>query len=317
MSLPKWFFSKTLYSSLREQEEELDMSIFIRYKRHDELFGTKFSEAGIGKSRLVAELLDEGCICSKCYHYETDTCCSVNCYEGLFISNDSYLAALREEAWEEAMVPWWKDRVYFDETAGFTEKAWSSLSSITPGEIIPPTPPIVPWQGIVREPEYDAVYKFFTYKQYDEEYGTDISSDSYQGVCHLCCYDFGASECQAADCIGGIFEKEEEAPMKPPAPPTPAATVYSKSGDKLAQQVGPYVEYDMVHKVKHYQLFPELDLEVIDVIHRAVELSGLKGKQAYDLGNALKYLLRIGRKGDVAEDAGKAIRYLEWLKEDK
>ncbi len=72
--------------------------------------------------------------------------------------------------------------------------------------------------------------------------------------------------------------------------------------------------FDAVGNVKHYQVFPEHDIEARHIIARCINLSGLKGDQAYHYGNALKYLLRLNRKGDMEEDASKAQEYLEYMK---
>jgi len=72
--------------------------------------------------------------------------------------------------------------------------------------------------------------------------------------------------------------------------------------------------FDPVETVKHYQVFPEHDIEARHIIARCINLSGLKGDQAYHYGNALKYLLRLNRKGDMEEDASKAQEYLDYMK---
>lgn len=60
---------------------------------------------------------------------------------------------------------------------------------------------------------------------------------------------------------------------------------------------------DTVNHPSHYQA---AGLEVIDII----EGFGL----GFHLGNAVKYILRAGKKGDAAEDIAKALWYLErWL----
>lgn len=58
--------------------------------------------------------------------------------------------------------------------------------------------------------------------------------------------------------------------------------------------------YDMVRSPAHYR---GTTIDVIDVI----EDWGL----GYHLGNALKYLLRAGKKGDTAQDVQKAAWYFE------
>ena len=75
------------------------------------------------------------------------------------------------------------------------------------------------------------------------------------------------------------------------------------------------VTFDNVETVKHYQVFPEYKLEARHIIARCIQLSGLKGDQAYHYGNALKYLLRLNRKGEMVEDASKAQEYLGYMKE--
>lgn len=55
---------------------------------------------------------------------------------------------------------------------------------------------------------------------------------------------------------------------------------------------------------KHY-IAASATIEPIDVLRYA----------PFDLGNALKYILRAGMKGDALTDYKKAIKYLEWAKE--
>lgn len=65
----------------------------------------------------------------------------------------------------------------------------------------------------------------------------------------------------------------------------------------------------MVTKPKHYQIFPEKGIEARDIIERVLDLSGLKGSAAFNVGCALKYLLRVGRKGPWKEEVGKTKDY--------
>ncbi|WP_198539092.1 DUF3310 domain-containing protein [Streptomyces graminilatus] len=58
---------------------------------------------------------------------------------------------------------------------------------------------------------------------------------------------------------------------------------------------------DPVNSPAHYTWLPN-GLEVIDVTQHF----------NFNLGNALKYIMRAGRKGDTAEDLRKAARYLEF-----
>lgn len=64
--------------------------------------------------------------------------------------------------------------------------------------------------------------------------------------------------------------------------------------------------YDMVRSPAHYR---GTTIDVIDVI----EDWGL----GYHLGNALKYLLRAGKKGDTAQDVRKAGWYFERAMHDR
>jgi len=90
----------------------------------------------------------------------------------------------------------------------------------------------------------------------------------------------------------------------------------AKAYDEMVRKEERVTEEYQVDSPKYYQLFPEKDLEAMDVILRAVQLSGLDGRRGYLLGNALKYLLRIGRKGEVKQDAAKARHYCQRLEDD-
>lgn len=58
---------------------------------------------------------------------------------------------------------------------------------------------------------------------------------------------------------------------------------------------------------------------IADVMERVESAEGFGMSQAWDVGNALKYLLRAGRKDALSEELGKAENYLhhaltgEWL----
>lgn len=64
------------------------------------------------------------------------------------------------------------------------------------------------------------------------------------------------------------------------------------------------VEDNSVHSPAHYQLAD--GLEAIDVIDEAVE-----DPASFYRGNAIKYLLRAGKKGDAHEDLRKARYYID------
>jgi len=89
-----------------------------------------------------------------------------------------------------------------------------------------------------------------------------------------------------------------------------------KAHNEYLDKISPVVLEDPVDKPKHYQIFPEYGLEVMDIILRVIQLSGLNGRKAYLLGNALKYLMRLGRKGGVKEDAGKARHYCKRIEDE-
>lgn len=61
---------------------------------------------------------------------------------------------------------------------------------------------------------------------------------------------------------------------------------------------------DLVHHPQHYTAV-SVQLEPIDVLRHA----------PFDLGNALKYVLRAPHKGSPLLDYQKALQYLEWAKE--
>lgn len=49
---------------------------------------------------------------------------------------------------------------------------------------------------------------------------------------------------------------------------------------------------------------------IADVMERVESAEGFGMSQAWDVGNALKYLLRAGRKDALSEELGKAENYL-------
>ncbi len=61
---------------------------------------------------------------------------------------------------------------------------------------------------------------------------------------------------------------------------------------------------EMVNHPSHYQMG---GIEVIDYI---ADVCGVEGCYAFDIGNALKYISRAGRKFNVKEDLQKAVWYL-------
>lgn len=67
---------------------------------------------------------------------------------------------------------------------------------------------------------------------------------------------------------------------------------------------GEQVKEDLVNHPKHYTAV-SAQIEPIDVLRYA----------PFDLGNALKYILRAPYKGNALLDYQKALKYLEWAKE--
>ena len=59
--------------------------------------------------------------------------------------------------------------------------------------------------------------------------------------------------------------------------------------------------------VDHYKLG---HFEAIDVIERVINSDNLTPDQVFAVGNALKYLLRLGKKDEVADELFKAENYL-------
>lgn len=66
---------------------------------------------------------------------------------------------------------------------------------------------------------------------------------------------------------------------------------------------------DAVRSPKHYKL-PGLNIESVDVLRSVLTPEEFKG---FCRGNALKYLIRAGRKDSELQDIKKAGVYIEWL----
>lgn len=66
---------------------------------------------------------------------------------------------------------------------------------------------------------------------------------------------------------------------------------------------------DAVRSPKHYKL-PGLNIESVDVLRSVLTPEEFKG---FCRGNALKYLIRAGRKDNELQDIKKAGVYIEWL----
>ena len=82
----------------------------------------------------------------------------------------------------------------------------------------------------------------------------------------------------------------------------------------LAPESTDFKDWDAVHNVNHYQLFPDLGIQVIDVIRESLDRRELKGFESYAIGNAIKYLLRAGAKdGKLTQDLEKAETYIGYI----
>lgn len=65
---------------------------------------------------------------------------------------------------------------------------------------------------------------------------------------------------------------------------------------------------DMVNHPAHYE---SGSIEVIKIIETVID--GIPSKQAFFLGNVLKYALRAGKKGDAETDLAKANNFAHRL----
>jgi len=71
-------------------------------------------------------------------------------------------------------------------------------------------------------------------------------------------------------------------------------------------------EQDAINPAHYKDIVPGYQyFDLMDFI-----LKDWKGSQAHALGNAYKYLMRLGKKDDMPQEIDKAIWYLERLKKD-
>ena len=77
-----------------------------------------------------------------------------------------------------------------------------------------------------------------------------------------------------------------------------------KSAEVLSNEL-----IDMVNSPPHYKL-NGLDIESVDVIWAVLTAEEFRG---WCKGNAIKYLMRLGKKDNEIQDARKSIKFLEWL----
>ena len=82
----------------------------------------------------------------------------------------------------------------------------------------------------------------------------------------------------------------------------------SESVEKNAEVLSNEV-IDMVNSPPHYKL-TGLDIESVDVIRAVLTAEEFRG---WCKGNAIKYLMRLGKKDKEIQDAKKSIKFLEWL----
>ena len=67
-------------------------------------------------------------------------------------------------------------------------------------------------------------------------------------------------------------------------------------------------KFDSVNHPAHYE---SGEMPVIEIIESVID--GLDSKQAFFLGNVIKYVIRAGKKGDIHEDLAKANNYAHRL----
>ena len=80
--------------------------------------------------------------------------------------------------------------------------------------------------------------------------------------------------------------------------------IVDKNAEVLSNEV-----IDMVNSPPHYKL-NGLDIESVDVIRAVLTAEEFRG---WCKGNAIKYLMRLGKKDKEIQDAKKSIKFLEWL----
>lgn len=80
--------------------------------------------------------------------------------------------------------------------------------------------------------------------------------------------------------------------------------IVEKNAEVLSNEV-----IDMVNSPLHYKL-NGLDIESVDVIRAVLTAEEFRG---WCKGNAIKYLMRLGKKDKEVQDAKKSIKFLEWL----
>ena len=80
--------------------------------------------------------------------------------------------------------------------------------------------------------------------------------------------------------------------------------IVEKNEEVLSNEV-----IDMVNSPPHYKL-NGLDIESVDVIRAVLTAEEFRG---WCKGNAIKYLMRLGKKDKEIQDARKSIKFLEWL----
>ncbi len=79
---------------------------------------------------------------------------------------------------------------------------------------------------------------------------------------------------------------------------------FEKNAELLSNEV-----IDMVNSPPHYKL-NGLGIESVDVIRAVLTVEEFRG---WCKGNAIKYLMRLGKKDKEIQDARKSIKFLEWL----
>ena len=106
-------------------------------------------------------------------------------------------------------------------------------------------------------------------------------------------------------------EEQEEKKESPETVSEPQEELPTREGINDTPKV------EEVHSPKHYEIFDGVEaIHVMRVILRRIAGGGLDPVLAYNIGNALKYLLRAGKKGNAVTDYRKAAKSLDYIIED-
>ena len=156
-----------------------------------------------------------------------------------------------------------------------------------------------PWAGDGDPLEYIG----WVWREYDPTQAdlTDLTDDEIREICRA----------SAAECEGVIARIA--ASRKAADPPAEAAAPSLRAQGLGAREPTWEEPEDLVSEPPHYRLPGDREAleDVIAPICDALSERGLPGSTTYMVGNALKYLSRLGAKGSPLEDLRKAREYLD------